>query len=186
MLHPFLNVSPSIADSAFVAPSADIIGDVVLGDEASVWYHATIRGDVNWIRIGARSNVQDNAVVHVSNHVAPTRIGEEVTVGHSAVVHGCTIHDRVLVGMGAVIMDHAVVGSDVLIGARALVTGGMEIPPRSLVLGSPATVVRTLTDEEVVKVARYAARYVKYSALYRGAAQPGENPFYDRAAAPTT
>lgn len=184
MLHPFLDVSPTIPATAYVAPSADVIGDVVLGDEASVWYNATLRGDVNWIRIGARSNVQDNAVVHVSNKVAPTRIGSEVTVGHSAVVHGCTIHDRVLVGMGAVIMDNAVIGSDVLIGARALVTGGVKIPPRTLVLGSPAKVVRSLTDAEVAKVARYAARYVTYSAIYRGVANPEENPFYDRAAAP--
>ncbi len=184
MLHPFLEVSPTIPNTAFVAPSADIIGDVVLGEEASVWYNATLRGDVNWIRIGARSNVQDNAVVHVSNQVAPTRIGAEVTVGHSAVVHGCTIHDRVLVGMGAVIMDHAVIGSDVLIGARALITSGTEIPPRSLVLGSPAKVVRSLTDAEVAKVAQYAARYVKYSAMYRGVSTPDENPFYDRTAAP--
>jgi len=184
MLHPFLDVSPTIPDTAFVAPSADVIGDVVLGDNASVWYNATLRGDVNWIRIGACSNVQDNAVVHVSNRVAPTRIGAHVTVGHSAVVHGCTIHDRVLVGMGAVIMDNAVVGPDVLIGARALITGGTQIPPRSLVLGSPAKVVRALTDEELGKVARYAARYVKYGAIYRGVSEPANNPFYNTSAAP--
>jgi len=184
MLHPFLGRTPSIPASAFVADSADIVGDVALGEQASIWYNTTLRGDVNWIRIGARSNVQDNAVVHVSNRVAPTRIGEDVTVGHSAVVHGCTIHDRVLVGMGAVIMDQTVVGSDSLIGARALLTEGTEIPPRSLVIGSPAKVVRSLSDEEVARVARYAARYVKYSRIYRGDVVPESNPFYDVDTAP--
>lgn len=184
MLHPFLDVNPTIPETAFVAPSADIIGDVVLGEDCSVWFNATIRGDVHWIRIGARSNVQDGAVVHVTNRTSPTRIGEDVTIGHSAVVHGCTIQDRVLVGIGAVILDHAVIGHDSLIGARALVTGGIEIPPRSMVLGSPAKVVRELTDEEVAKVGSFASHYVQYGRIYRGVDKPDSNPWYDRDSAP--
>ena len=182
MIRPFLDASPRFDDSNFIASSAEVIGDVTLGLETSIWFHATVRGDVHRIVIGAASNVQDNAVVHVTNGTAPTTIGDEVTIGHSAVVHGCTIEDRVLVGIGAVILDHAVIGHDTLIGARALVTGRTEIPPRSLVVGSPARVVRTLTDEEVSSVRRYAENYVLYSRIYRGVERPASNPFYDRSA----
>jgi carbonic anhydrase/acetyltransferase-like protein (isoleucine patch superfamily) len=181
MLHPFLDAVPRLDDSVFIAESAQVIGDVHLGPESSVWFNAVVRGDVNWIRIGARSNIQDNAVVHVTNRTAPTLIGDRVTVGHSAVVHGCTVEDDVLVGIGAVILDHAVIGHDSLVGARALVTGGTRIPPRSLVLGSPARAVRSLTDEEVEQVHAYARNYVGYARIYRGVDQPARNPFYDRA-----
>lgn len=184
MLHPFLSRTPVVDDTNFIAPSADVIGDVKLGKHASIWFNATVRGDVNWIRIGEASNVQDNAVVHVTNRTAPTLIGDEVTIGHGAVVHGCTIEDRVLVGIGSVILDHAVIGRDSLIGAKALVTGRTVVPPRSLVLGSPAKVVRELTDEEVETVRAFAAHYVRYSALYRGEEVPETHPFYDPADAP--
>ncbi len=184
MLHPFLGLMPTIHESAFVAPSADILGDVVLGEECSAWFNVSIRGDVNWIRIGDRTNIQDNAVIHVTNRTAPTTIGDDVTIGHSAVVHGCRIRDRVLVGIGAIVLDHADIGTDTLIGANALVTGGVKIPPRSLVLGSPAKVVRPLTDEEVAKVAAHAAHYVHYSRVMRGDVRPEENPFYDLDSAP--
>jgi len=178
MIRPFIHTHPVYDDSNFIAPSADIIGDVRLGPGASIWFNATVRGDVNWIRIGEASNIQDNAVVHVTNGTAPTRIGDRVTVGHSAVVHGCTIEDNVLIGMGAILLDHAVIGRDSIVGARALVTTGTRVPPRSLVLGSPAKVVRTLTDEEVETIGRYAANYLRYSAIYRGEEQPDTNPFY--------
>ncbi len=184
MIRPFLNAYPVFDDSNFIASSAEVIGDVQLGEGASIWFNATVRGDVNWIRIGRASNVQDNAVVHVTNRTAPTRIGDEVTIGHSAVVHGCTIEDRVLVGIGSVILDHAVIGSDSIVGARALVTGRTVIPPRSLVLGSPARVVRSLTEEEVESIRRYAENYLKYSAIYRGEVRPERNPFYDADRAP--
>ncbi|MEM1128815.1 MAG: gamma carbonic anhydrase family protein, partial [Bacteroidota bacterium] len=164
--------------STFIAPSAQVIGDVTLGAHASVWFNATVRGDVHWIRIGEASNIQDNAVVHVTHSTAPTDIGRYVTVGHSAVVHGCTIEDEVLVGMGAIIMDHAVIGAGSLIGARSLVTSGVRIPPGSLVMGTPAKVVRPLTEAERREVAQYAHNYVRYSALYRGAERPAENPYY--------
>ncbi len=179
MIHEFLGVRPSFDDSNFIAPSADVIGDVRLGRGASVWFNATVRGDVNWIRIGAGTNVQDNCVVHVTNRTAPTTIGEGVTLGHGAIVHGCTIGDNVLVGMGAIVLDHARIGRDVVIGAQALLTQGIEIPPRSLVLGSPARRIRELTDEEVAKIRVYAQHYLRYSAIYRGVETPATNPFYD-------
>ncbi|QXD15969.1 gamma carbonic anhydrase family protein [Rhodocaloribacter litoris] len=180
MVRAFLGVTPVYDETNYIAPSAEVIGDVTLGKGASVWFNATVRGDVNWIRIGAASNIQDNAVVHVTKGVAPTDIGEGVTVGHSAVVHGCTVEDNVLVGMGAVLLDHCVIGRDSIVGARALVTQGTRIPPRSLVLGSPARVVRELTDEEVEQIRTFARNYLHYSAIYRGEARPETNPFYER------
>lgn len=180
MIQPFLDVHPQLDATNFIAPSADVIGDVTLGRGASVWFNATVRGDVHWIKIGEGSNVQDGAVVHVTGGTAPARIGARVTVGHGAIVHGCTVEDRVLVGMGAVILDGAVIGSDSIVGARALVTSGVQIPPRSLVLGTPARVARTLSDEEVERIGRYAERYLQLSAIYRGAETPERNPFYQR------
>lgn len=180
MIHSFLGKTPVHDASNFIAPSADVIGDVTLGQGTSIWFNATVRGDVNWIEIGEASNIQDNAVVHVTNRTAPTTIGSYVTVGHSAVIHGCTINDFVLVGMGAMILDHAVIGSQCIIGAKALVTGRKVIPPRSLVLGSPAKVVRELNEEEIASISRYAHNYLKYSAIYRGEVVPEKNPFYDR------
>ena len=181
MIHAFLDATPVYDETNFIAPSADVIGDVTLGPEASIWFNTTVRGDVNWIRIGAASNVQDNTVIHVTNRTAPTEIGAGVTIGHSAVIHGCTIEDNVLVGMGAVILDHAVIGHDSIVGARALVTARTQVPPRSLVLGSPAKVVRSLTDEEVASIRTYAENYRHYSRIYRGVAVPDRNPFYERA-----
>jgi len=159
------NFSPRIAPSAFVAASADIIGRVTLGEESSVWHHATLRGDINQIVIGPRSNVQDNAVIHLSDDHG-CHLGELVTVGHSAILHACTIEDEVLVGMGAIVLDGAVIGARSIIGAGALVTGGTIIPPGSLVLGSPAKVVRTLSHEEQAKVKSWAEKYVLQSRKY--------------------
>lgn len=157
--------SPQIDPSAFIAASGDVIGRVNLGEESSVWYNATVRGDINEIVIGPRSNVQDSAVIHVSDDL-PTIIGELVTVGHSAILHACTIKDEVLVGMGAIVLDGAVIGERSIIGAGALVTGGTVVPPGSLVLGSPAKVVRTLSPEEQEKVKVWAEKYVTQSKKY--------------------
>ncbi|MCW1916912.1 gamma carbonic anhydrase family protein [Luteolibacter sp. GHJ8] len=157
--------SPQIDPSAFIAASGDVIGRVKLGAESSVWYNATVRGDINEIVIGPRSNVQDSAVIHVSDDL-PTIIGELVTVGHSAILHACTIKDEVLVGMGAIVLDGAVIGERSIIGAGALVTGGTVVPPGSLVLGSPAKVVRTLSPEEQEKVKVWAEKYVTQSKKY--------------------
>ena len=185
MIRPFLGISPRFDDTNFIADSADVIGDVSMGKRSSVWFNVTIRGDVNWIRIGEDSNVQDNSVVHVTHGSAPATIGNYVTVGHGAIVHGCTIHDRVLVGMGAIILDHADIGSDTIVGARALVTARTVIPPRSMVIGSPARVVRGLTEEEVEQVKAFADNYVRYSRLYLGKDLPVRNPYYNVGDAPT-
>lgn len=158
-------ITPTIHPSAFVASSADLIGRVTLGEESSVWYHTTLRGDINEIVIGPRSNIQDNVVVHLADDLG-CHVGELVTVGHSAVIHACTIKDEVLVGMGAIILDGAVIGERSIVGAGALVTGGTVIPPGSLVLGSPAKVVRPLTQEERSKVKTWAEKYVVQSRKY--------------------
>ncbi len=165
MTEPFENVWPEVPESAYVARSADVVGRVSLGEEASVWYHATLRGDINDISVGPRSNIQDNAVLHLADDYG-CHIGELVTVGHSAVVHACTIKDEVLVGMGAVILDGAVIGERSVIGAKTLVTGGMEIPPGSLVLGSPGRVVKTLDSREQGEIKGWAEKYVRLSRKY--------------------
>jgi gamma-carbonic anhydrase len=154
--------SPEISNSAFIAQSADIIGRVKIDEEASVWYNATLRGDINEIVIGARSNVQDNAVIHLSDDFG-CYIGELVTVGHSAILHACTVKDEALIGMGAIVLDGAVIGERSIIGAGALVTGGTIIPPGSLVLGSPGKVVKTLSIVEQDKIKEWALKYVRQS-----------------------
>lgn len=174
----FLGETPQYDDSNYIADTAVVIGDVTLGPEASIWHQCTLRGDVNWIRVGAETNVQDNSVVHVTHGTAPTDIGARVTIGHGAIIHGCTIADEVLVGMGATVMDHAHVGTHSMIGAQALVTKDTEIPPRSLVLGQPAEVVRELSDQEVDQIKEGAQNYREYSAVYDGRTTPDENPWY--------
>ena len=154
--------SPQIHRSAFVAASADIIGRVAIGEDASVWYNTTLRGDINEIVVGSRSNVQDNTCVHLADDYG-AYIGELCTIGHSAIIHACTIRDEVLVGMGACILDGAVIGERSIIGAQALVTGGTEIPPGSLVLGSPGKVVRTLSLDEQKDIRKWADKYVTVS-----------------------
>jgi carbonic anhydrase/acetyltransferase-like protein (isoleucine patch superfamily) len=178
MTLPFLGRAPRLAPDVFVAPTAAVVGDVTLGQGASVWYGASMRGDVHWISVGAHSNVQDCATVHVSRGTHPCRIGAGVTVGHNAVVHGCTVEDDVLVGMGAVVLDGTVIGAGSIVGAGALVTRDTVVPPRSLVLGSPARVVRALTDAEVASNRANAAHYVRMSRMYLGLDTPESNPFY--------
>lgn len=158
-------ISPKIHDSVFIAASADVIGRVTIHQEASVWYNATLRGDINDIVIGPRSNVQDNVVIHLADDYG-CHVGELVTVGHSAILHACTVKDEVLVGMGAIVLDGAVIGERSIIGAGALVTGGTVIPPGSLVLGSPAKVVRGLSLDEQENVKSWAEKYVKGSRKY--------------------
>ncbi len=184
MIDSFLGTEPVYDESNYIAETAVVVGDVTLETDASVWHHCTLRGDVNWIHIGEETNVQDQTVVHVTHGTAPTRIGARVTIGHSAIIHGCTIADEVLVGMGATILDHAEIGRHSIVGARALVTKDTEIPPRSLVLGQPAEVVRELTDKEVASIQEGAANYVQYSAVHDGRAQPDANPWYDPSDAP--
>lgn len=155
-------ITPQIDASAFIAQSADIIGRVSIGEQSSVWYNATLRGDINEIVVGPKTNVQDNAVIHLADDYG-AYLGELVTIGHSAIIHACTIKDEVLVGMGACILDGAVIGERSIIGAMALVTGGTEIPPGSLVLGSPAKVVKKLDLEQQTDIKKWAEKYVTTS-----------------------
>jgi len=166
MLRPYRGRLPVVHPTAYVDASAQVIGDVDIGADSSVWMNAVVRGDVNTIRIGDRSNIQDGTVVHVMHETHPTRIGDDVTIGHAAVVHGCTIGNRVLIGMGATILNGAVVGEDSIVAAGSLVTEGAVIPPRSLAMGSPAKVRRTLSDEDVASILDYAANYVRYKKDY--------------------
>ncbi len=165
---PFRGKTPEIHPTVYVAPTATVIGDVIVGPESSLWFGAVVRGDVFHIRVGARTNVQDNCVLHVTHDRSACLVGDDVTVGHAAVLHGCTVADRVLVGMGAIVLDDAEVGSDTIIGAGALVTMGAKIPPRSLVLGRPARVLRALTDAEVANVAEAGRLYVGFAGEYLG------------------
>jgi carbonic anhydrase/acetyltransferase-like protein (isoleucine patch superfamily) len=157
---------PVVDPTAYVDGSAQVIGDVVIGAESSVWMNVVIRGDVHFIRIGQRSNVQDGTVVHVQHDTHPTQIGDDVTIGHGAIVHGCTIHDRVLVGMGAIILNGALVGEDCIVAAGTLVTEGMVVPPRSMVMGSPGKVRRALSDREVARILEFSGNYVRYRLDY--------------------
>jgi carbonic anhydrase/acetyltransferase-like protein (isoleucine patch superfamily) len=167
MLRAFNGIMPVVAGSAFIEVSAMIIGDVAIGPESSIWFYAVVRGDVNSVRLGSRTNIQDLCVLHVTHDTHPLVIGNEVTVGHHVVLHGCTVQDRVLVGMGAIIMDGAVIGADSIIGAGTLVTEGMEIPPRSVVMGSPARIKRSVTAEESAWIKQSAANYVRYATQHR-------------------
>jgi carbonic anhydrase/acetyltransferase-like protein (isoleucine patch superfamily) len=167
MLAPFGDHTPRIDPTAFVVDSAVVIGDVVVGAEASIWFHAVVRGDVERVRIGACTNIQDHATVHVARDRWPTLVGEGVTVGHGAILHGCTIGDHCLVGMGAIVLDGAVVEAECLIAAGALVPPGTHVAARSLVLGSPAKRARDLTADELAHLRRSAAGYVAHAAAYR-------------------
>ena len=161
-----LKKGPTIHSSVWVVPGATVLGDVILEEESSVWYGAVLRGDINRIIIGPRSNVQDNAAVHVDTGY-PTIVGELVTIGHTAIVHTCTIDNEVLVGMGSIILDDVEVGARSIIGANALVTMGTKIPPGSLVLGSPAKIRRQLSLDEQKDIARWAWGYVETAKHYR-------------------
>jgi carbonic anhydrase/acetyltransferase-like protein (isoleucine patch superfamily) len=160
MIHSFEGERPDISKAAFIAWNAEIEGRVTLGEGSSVWYGAVLRGDIDEIRVGVGSNVQDGSVLHVDAGQACV-LGDHVTIGHGAVVHACTVGDRCLVGMGAIILDRAVIGEDSIVGAGALVTQGKAFPPRSMILGSPAKVARSLTDEEVAGLRAHAEAYVE-------------------------
>jgi carbonic anhydrase/acetyltransferase-like protein (isoleucine patch superfamily) len=170
MLRAYRGRLPVVHPTAFVDDSAQVIGDVEIGAESSIWMQVVIRGDVNAIRIGQRSNVQDGTVVHVQRETHPTTVGDDVTIGHGAMVHGCTIADRVLIGIGAIVLNGARIGEDSIVAAGSLVTEGTVVPPRSLVMGHPARIRRALNDAEVRSVLTYAENYVRYRLEYfRGA-----------------
>ena len=168
MIRTFQGIKPTIPHSCFIEETAVIIGDVVMGEACSVWFNAVIRGDVNHIRIGNRTNVQDLCMLHVTHDTHPLIIGNEVTVGHNVVLHGCTIKDRVLVGMGAILMDGVVIGEDSVVGAGALVVEGTVVPSKSVILGSPARIRRSVTEQELAWIKESAENYVRYACTYMG------------------
>ena len=169
---------PQIDPSVFLAPFSVVIGDVVIGAKSSIWYQTVVRGDVNYIRIGEATNVQDSCVLHVTREHFPLEIGDLVTIGHHATVHGCVVGDGCLIGIGSTILDGAKIGEGSLIAAGSLVTPGTEIPPASLVMGSPAKVKRKLTRQERENIANTSKHYVKLAAEYRdNLAGAGHNHF---------
>jgi carbonic anhydrase/acetyltransferase-like protein (isoleucine patch superfamily) len=167
MLRPYRTVLPRVHATAFIDESAQVIGDVDIGEESGVWMNAVVRGDVNSIRIGRQTNIQDGCVVHVMRGTHATHIGNQVTIGHAAVLHGCTINDRCLVGMGAIVLNGAEIGEDSIVAAGTLITEGMKVPPRSLMMGSPGVRRRELRDDEVAGILAYAQRYVEYRKDYQ-------------------
>jgi len=166
MIRPHRGRLPRVHPTAFIDDSAQVIGEVEIGEESSVWMSAVVRGDVNTIRIGRRTNVQDGTIVHAMIHTHPTSIGDNVTIGHGALIHGCTIDDQCLIGMGAILLNGARIGAGSIVAAGSLVVEGMQVPPRSLVMGSPGRVKRTLSDAEVADIQAYADRYVGYRLDY--------------------
>lgn len=175
-IHPYQGRWPSLGARVFLAPGAHLAGDVTLGDDVSFWFHTVARGDVNFIRIGARTNVQDGTVLHVSHLRHPLVIGEGVVVGHQAVLHGCTVEDGALIGIGARVLDGAVVERGAQIGAGAVVAPGHRIPAGMLALGIPARVVRPLTDEETLRIADTCERYAALKEHYREVLGSGVEP----------
>jgi carbonic anhydrase/acetyltransferase-like protein (isoleucine patch superfamily) len=166
MIRSYRGIVPVVPASCYVDASAQVIGDVVLGEQASVWMNAVVRGDVNSIRIGARSNVQDCAVLHGMRNLYPVNVGEMVTIGHNATVHGCVLEDEVLVGIGATILNGARVGTGSIVAAGAVVPEGMAVPPRSLVVGLPAKVKRELGENDRELILQYARNYLDYTKIY--------------------
>lgn len=163
----FEGMQPQIDESVFIAPGARIIGDVVIGENSSIWFNVVIRGDVHSIHIGSGTNIQDLTMCHVTNQKYALRIGNDVTVGHSAVLHGATIEDRVLIGMGAIVLDNARIGAESIVAAGTVVREGMDVPPGSLVAGVPGRIVRLLTEEERSGMGNGSSNYMKYVERYR-------------------
>jgi carbonic anhydrase/acetyltransferase-like protein (isoleucine patch superfamily) len=171
-LFSFGGHTPTIAPDAFVAPTAAVIGDVTIGPESNVWFHCVLRGDTCAIRVGARTNIQDGTIVHVTNDDMPTTIGDDVTIGHAAILHACTLHNRAFVGMGATVLDGAVIEEGGVLGAGALLTPNKRIGRNELWTGSPARLQRVMTEEERAKFDTNAIHYVELAARYRAGLAP--------------
>jgi carbonic anhydrase/acetyltransferase-like protein (isoleucine patch superfamily) len=167
MIRPYRGITPKIAESAYVDPSAQVIGDVVVGERSSVWPLVTIRGDVNQIRIGDETSIQDNSVLHVDHRLYPCLIGNRVTVGHSVVLHGCVVEDDALIGIGAIVLNGATVRTGAIVAAGALVAEGTDVPAFTLVMGTPAKVKRAVTPEEQERFKQNCQNYVKITAIYK-------------------
>ena len=159
-------MTPKVAEGAFVEASAQLIGDVEIGSHSSVWFNCVLRGDVYHIRVGEYSNIQDGTVIHVTGGTYATIVGNNVTVGHSVVLHGCTIQDRCLIGIGSIVLDNVTIGEDSLIAAGSLITPGTVIPPGSLVMGAPARVRRDVTGEEIARIEQHWRNYIEYKNAY--------------------
>ena len=167
MIKRFNNLIPSIPNSCYVSESVDIIGDVTLGESVSVWFGSVIRGDLNYIKIGNDSNIQDNSTIHVTTDTGPVTIGEKVTIGHNAIIHGSKINDKCLIGMGAIILDNANIGEGSIIAAGTLVPQNMTIPPRSLLMGIPAKIIRQTTNDELDMIIKRSSHYINLSNKYK-------------------
>lgn len=167
MIRSYRGRVPQIAATAYIDPAATVIGDVTIGEHSSLWPGVVVRGDVHWIRIGARTNVQDNSVLHVMKDEFPLVLGDGVTVGHGSILHGCTIESNVLIGMGSIILNNARIGAGTIIAAGTLVPEGTDVPPGSLFVGHPGKFRRALTAADSATIERYAARYVEYAAIYK-------------------
>jgi gamma-carbonic anhydrase len=167
MIRPYRGIAPRIADSAYIDPSAVVIGDVVIGERSSVWPNVSIRGDVNYIRVGDETSIQDNTVLHVDRKLYPCLVGNRVTVGHSVVLHGCVVEDEALIGIGAIVLNGAKIGRGAIVAAGALVPEGMDVPAETMVMGMPAKVRRTVTEEEKVRFIENAASYVSLRGIYK-------------------
>jgi carbonic anhydrase/acetyltransferase-like protein (isoleucine patch superfamily) len=166
MFHEYKGVRPTLGERVFIAPGAHVIGDVEIGDHSSIWFNTVVRGDVDYIRIGHRTNIQDGSICHVMMDECPLVLGDFVTVGHGVILHGCTVESHCLIGMGATIMNNVRVGEGSIVAARALLTENTDIPPRSLVMGTPGRVKRELTEAEVAGIDEYARRYCGYKDTY--------------------
>jgi carbonic anhydrase/acetyltransferase-like protein (isoleucine patch superfamily) len=167
MIKEFQGIKPKIHESVFVAENATIVGDVEIGEDSSVWFGSILRGDVNFIRVGRRTNIQDGSIIHVSSNTHPTIVEDEVTLGHRVTLHGCYIETGCLIGIGAIILDGVRIGRNSLVAAGSLVTPNTKISPRSLVMGSPARVKRELTDEEIYNQARFWQNYTDLLGIYK-------------------
>lgn len=167
----FKGIAPDIDESVFIAPSADVIGDVVIGEKSSIWFNCVVRGDVNHIRIGKRSNIQDGTVLHVSNGTHPTIVGDDVLVGHNCIIHGCTLENGSFVGMGTVVLDGVVVETGAMVAAGALVTPNKRVPSGQLWGGSPAKHLRDLSEDEVKNLTSGAQHYAQLAQVYKGAGE---------------
>jgi gamma-carbonic anhydrase len=167
MIRPYQGITPRIAPSAYIDSSAQVIGDVVIGERSSIWPNVSMRGDVNYIRIGDETSIQDNSVVHVDSKGFPCVVGNRVTVGHRVVLHGCVVEDDALIGIGALVLNGAKIGAGAIVAAGALVPERMEVPPNTLVMGSPAKVRREVTPEEQERFRQNCQNYVRVTAIYK-------------------
>lgn len=163
---PYRSIYPKVPDSVFIAPGASVIGDVEIGERSSIWFNTVVRGDVHYIRVGSETNVQDNCTLHVTPGKFPLVVGNRVTVGHRAIVHGCVIEDECLIGMGSIILDGVKVGKGSLIAAGSILTPGLQVPPDSLVMGAPAQIKRSVSDSEKEMIRRAWSHYIELAAEY--------------------